>query len=579
MTDWDTIDRVRQLLSERASALPVRSIRQKSLNRRSFVLGSSTAGLLYPRSTIGRQATPGASPVAIPGRSDNLFSLGVASGDPLPDGVVLWTRLVPMPFEDGGGMGAGSVDVKWEVAEDEQMTKIVQRGTEVAEADWAHSVHVEVTNLEPARWYWYRFRVGDIETTVGKTRTAPAADSSVDAFRFAFASCQKWDQGLYTAYRDMARQDVDLVVHLGDYIYESAMSGADTLRQGDYPISMLLEITALDDYRGRYALHKLDPDLQEAHRVAPWIVTWDDHEVNNNVFGAINWDDPAAQMLKERRAAAYQAYYEHQPLRAAARPKGPELQLYRRLAFGNLLNFDVLDTRQYRSPQGNLCEDDVRAENGGYCPDSLDPARTMLGDRQKQWLLDGFDQATTRWNVMAQQIPFARIDNDSSPERESFGGTEMDKWDGYAYEREQVATALASAAEARSFNPIFISGDVHSSYVWDLKLDWDDTSDTTVFGTEFVGTSISSKGDEPLAEDGGFTTQCGNRNENPHNHLFDNHRGYVLCNVSPREWQSVYRVMSNVSDQDATASTLTSFVVEHGKPGAQQDAACKNTGG
>jgi alkaline phosphatase D len=198
----------------------------------------------------------------------------------------------------------------------------------------------------------------------------------------------------------------------------------------------------------------------------------------------------------------------------------------------------------------------------------------LLGERQRDWLLERFTQGEARWMVLAQQVPFARIDNDSAPETQSFGGREMDKWDGYAWERDVVATAMADAANARGFAPVVITGDVHANYVWDLKRDWDDPSDATVYGTEFVGTSISSNGDDALTDDGGFTTECGQRNGNPHNHLFDNHRGYVLCKVAPDLWETTYRVLPNVSDPAAEAFTLASFVVEHGRPGAQADVSC-----
>jgi alkaline phosphatase D len=571
MNERDRIGLVRRSLRERAEALPVSALRWPRLDRRTFLLGTTAAGLAWTRSVGGHQASPEASPVATPALAADPFSLGIASGEPLPDGVVLWTRLAPDPFAPDGGMGASPVEVAWEVASDEAMTRIVQQGTAIADPAWAHSVHVEITGLEPARWYWYRFRVGDAESEIGRTKTAPAAGTTPERLRFAFASCQRWDQGLYTAYRDMAAQDVDLVIHLGDYIYEMRMSARTPLREGDFPFSALVEAHSLENYRARYALHKVDPHLREMHRLAPWIVTWDDHEVHNNFFGGILRDDPASATLLERRAAAYQAYYEHMPLRETSRPKGPDLQLFRRLAFGDLLEVNVLDTRQYRSPQGQLCDDATRAANGGFCPASLDPSRTLLGEAQKGWLLDGFDRTSARWNLLAQQIPMARIDNDASPEGQSFGGREMDKWDGYAAERDEVVAALASAARARSFSPVVITGDVHANYVWDLKTDWDDTSDASVFGTEFVGTSISSEGDSALEEDGGFTTLCGNRNGNPHNHLFDNHRGYVLCDVAPEQWDATYRVLPTVKDPEATASTLTRFVVEHGRPGAQQD--------
>ena len=573
MNEREMIAAVRRELAERAAALPVAAMRERAVNRRTFLLGTTAAGLAWTR-TLG--ATPVASPVATPVLDADPFSLGVASGDPLPDGVVLWTRLAPLPFADDGGMGSAPVEVHWEVAADEGMTRIVQNGTATAEAAWGHSVHVEVSGLEPARWYWYRFRAGDAESPVGRTRTAPAANATAGTFRFAFASCQRWDQGLYTAYRDMAAQAVDLVVHLGDYIYEMRMSGRKPLREGEYPFVALAETHTLEQYRYRYALHKLDPHLREAHRVAPWVVTWDDHEVHNNYFGGILRDDPASKTLLERRAAAYQAYYEHQPLRATAKPQGPDLQLYRRLAFGNLVEFNVLDTRQYRWPQGRLCGDETREANGGFCPDALDPERTLLGAAQKGWLLDGFERTSARWNVLAQQVPMARIDNDADPDRQSFGGAEMDKWDGYAVERDEVVSALATASQERAFSPVVITGDVHASYVWDLKTDWDDTSDASVFGTEFVGTSISSNGDEPLREDGAFTTQCGNLNGNPHNHLYDNHRGHVLCELTPERWETTYRVLPTVEDPEAVAKTLTTFVVEHGRPGAQQ-ASCPST--
>jgi alkaline phosphatase D len=574
VANLDYIDRLAASIREEAERLSVAGLRRRAVNRRTFLFGTTAAGLAFTQSVSGKQATPSASPVADPTTQEKLFSLGIASGDPLPDGVVLWTRLAPAPFEEDGGMGTAPVDVEWELASDESMASIIQHGTETAVAGWAHSVHAEVSGLEPATDYWYRFRVGDVESPIGRTRTAPGAGAPVDSFRFAFASCQRWDVGLYTAYRDMAQQDIDLVVHLGDYIYESQHSSRDFLRPGDYPVSALLEVRNLEQYRARYALYKLDPNLQAAHLAAPWIVTWDDHEVNNNVFGILNRDEPAAKILLERRAAAYQAYYEHQPLRSSAKPKGPDLQLYRKLSFGSLLDFTVLDERQFRSPQGNLCDDETRAANGGYCPDSLDPERTMLGAEQKSWLYDTIGESTATWNVLAQQVPFARIDNDAFEDVESYGGKQMDKWDGYAVERDEIAQEIAAASKANGFNPVVITGDVHANYVWDLKTDWDDQTGALLFGTEFVGTSISSNGDEPLEKKGHFSTQCGNLRGNAHNHLYDNHRGYVLCEVTPTEWRADYRVMENVSDPDAAAKTLTSFVVEDGKPGAQQAAEC-----
>lgn len=543
-------------------------------NRRTFVFGAaaSAAGVAARQAGARMQGMP----LAAPAFSDTPFTLGVASGEPLPDGVVIWTRLAPLPFESFGGMPLEPVDVRWMVAEDESFATVVRQGTAVATPDWGHSVHVEVGGLRPNRWYWYQFVAGQEVSPVGRTRTAPAPGSPLDGFRFAFASCQRWDHGLYTAYRDMARQDIDLIVHLGDYIYESRIGDGASLRSGAFPSIAFSEPRDLEGYRYRYALYKLDPHLQEAHRIAPWLVTWDDHEVYDNFFGAMNREDAGGEMLLARRAAAYQAYYEHQPLRREAIPAGPDLQLYRRRQFGDLVEFNVLDTRQYRTYQGLACGDRNRIENGGFCPASLEAERTMLGARQKQWLLDGFNATSARWNVLAQQVPMSRIDNDASPETESFGDDEMDTWDGYAVERDEIVSAMGAAAQARSFNPVVITGDVHANYVWDLKSDWDDGIAESIIGTEFVGTSISSYGDEAIDNDGEFTTECGNRNGNAHNHLFDNHRGYVLCTLSPHQWRADYRVLPTVKDERATASTLTSFVVEHGRPGAQLAGVCVN---
>lgn len=558
-------DEIVHRMRTRATTLP--------LNRRTFVLGAAAAGSGLAARPLFAQ-TPDA-PIATPVFGDTPFTLGIASGEPLPDGVVLWTRLAPKPLEPDGGMPHNPVEVRWQLAADDAMTSIVQEGTVLADPAWGHSVHIEVEGLEADRWYWYRFISGNAESQVGRTKTAPAAGTMPDRFNFAFASCQRWEHGLYTAHRDLAQQDLDLVVHLGDYLYEYGIGLGDQLRGGEYSGSVLMKPNTLEEYRAHYGLYKQDPHLQEAHRIAPWLVTWDDHEVYNNFFGEIIRDLPAAQGLLAQRAAAYQAYYEHQPLRKESIPTGPDLQLFRHRSFGDLIEFNILDTRQYRSAQGTSCNTALREEGDGFCPDSLDPTRTLLGDRQKSWLLDRFDQSTARWSVLAQQIPFARIDNEADPALQSFGGKEMDKWDGYAWERDQVATAMASASRARGFDPIVITGDVHASYIWDLKSDWDDQTNETVYGTEFVGTSISTNGDEPLEEDGGFTTECGDRNGNIHNHLYDNHRGYVLCTLDGDRWESTYRIMPTVRDEQAQASTLASFVVERGKPGAQLATSCE----
>jgi alkaline phosphatase D len=476
------------------------------------------------------------------------FSLGVASGDPLPDGVVLWTRLAPAPLH-GGGMPPVPVAVDWEIAADDQMRTTVQRGTMTALPGLGHAVHVEVGGLEPGRWYWYRFIAGGAASPIGRTRTAPDPATRLDRVRFAFASCQHYGQGFFSPYHHMARQDLDLVVFLGDYIYE-VPSWAEQVR----PESKTVPLT-LEQYRNKYALYKSDPELQAAHAQFPWVVTWDDHEVANDYADdqSQNRDDP--RRFLQRRAAAYQAYYEHMPLRRESVPAGPSLQLYRRLRFGDLVEFSVVDDRQYRAHQP--CAPPERA--GGNlepdCAERHDPQRSLLGMDQERWLLGGLARASTHWNVIAQQLLMAQL-------RMHHAGAPAfwtDAWDGYPRARERL---LGFLAQRRPANPVVIGGDIHSYWVTDLKPDFDDPKSPTV-ATEFVGTSITSRG---IA----YTRTHAALRDNPHVKFFESRkRGYVRCEITPKRWLTDLIAVDNVTQRDAPATTLASFVVESGKPGAQ----------
>ncbi|MGH3344937.1 MAG: alkaline phosphatase D family protein [Carbonactinosporaceae bacterium] len=514
-------------------------------------------GFLAGTVVTASAALPGwvapAAALAVPVRIADPFTLGVASGDPTPDGVVLWTRLAPNPLADDGrgGMPDAAVPVQWQVATDDAFGNVVRSGQVTATADHAHSVHVEVFGLRPARGYFYRFRVGGDISPVGRTRTAPPRDARLSSLAFAFASCQRFPTGFYTAYRDMADQDLDVVVHLGDYIYEGGDQG--TLGRGHLPGR---EITTLADHRVRHAQYKTDPNLQAAHAAFPWIVTWDDHEVDNNYAGAdADPDAPAAEFLA-RRAAAYQAYYEHLPLRRSSVPTGPDARLFRRLTFGDLAEFNVLDTRQFRDDQPNCAGQPVI---DGYCAPALDPARTMLGPEQRRWLFDGLGSSRARWNVLAQQILFAQQDNDPSLDRAEYVGG-GDQWDGYKAERDAV---LAFLAESRVDNPIVLTGDWHRNAVYDLKADFADP-DSATLGVEFVGTSISSGGD-PVNP----VTRFEDPND-PHERFLNTNRGYVLCDLTRQRWRSRFRVVSTVAAPQAVARTLETFVVEHGRPGARR---------
>jgi alkaline phosphatase D len=492
--------------------------------------------LIAPRKSLA------ATPVAK--LSSDPFMLGVASGDPLSDSVVLWTRLAPDPT-NGGGMPSTNVTVEWEVASDDRMKKIVRRGKEVATPEWGHSVHAEVGGLDPARWYWYRFRAGEFVTPVARTRTAPASGARPSRVSFAFASCQHYEAGYFTAYKHMADEDIDFVIHLGDYIYEgAAIKGRVRMHNGP-------EIASLADYRNRYALYKSDPDLKHAHASFPWMVTWDDHEVDNNYAGDTSEDNAPKEPFLARRAAAYQAYYEHMPLRRASMPRGPDMKLYRGWRYGQTAEFHMLDTRQYRTDQP--CGDGMKD-----CPEARAPEATIMGREQERWLLDRLAKTSARWNVLAQQVMLAPLDTAAGPERRH----SMDKWGGYLAERDRLLNFLA---ERRVSNPVVLTGDIHSNWVADLKRDPDDTRSATV-GAEFVGTSISSGGD------GSDSRPEAERllSENPHIKFYNGQRGYVRCELTARQMTADYRIISSVTKPGGQMSTRARFVVESGKPGAQR---------
>lgn len=534
----------------------------RSIGRRRVLVG---AGALLGSAALARAAWPQDPVVRDPKFSAYPFSLGVASGEPLPDGFVLWTRLAPEPLQEGGGMPAPLVEVRWEVADDEEMRQVVRTGAAVATPALAHSVHVEVSGLEPDRWYWYRFKAGAETSAVGRTRTAPAAGAPIDVWRFAFASCQHWLHGYYGAYRDMAASDLDLVVHLGDYIYEGGILPGDGVRDAhEVPVEARVPATTLDDYRRRYALYKLDPDLQAAHHRSPWVVTWDDHEVSNDYAGDLPEDGLGPEGFLERRAAAYQAAYEHQPFRADAAPHGASARIYRRYAFGDLLELAMLDTRQYRSVQHESCSASEHRRNRGYCGASLDPSRTLLGAEQKRWLLDGLAATQARWVVIGNQVPFAPR-NFGSASEPSYGGA-GDKWDGYAYERDEINDAVARMNGSGSGpSLVFITGDVHRNYVYDIKAARDDPGAPTI-ATELVGTAISTDGHKRGMR---HTTRFGGTDANPHELLSDDHNGYVRCTAHRDRLEADFRVLSTTRERDASVTTLASFAVAHGRPGAR----------
>jgi alkaline phosphatase D len=476
------------------------------------------------------------------------FRLGVASGDPSASSIVLWTRLAPDPLEPAGGMDPQFVNVTCEVATDDAMRHVVRRGGTTASPQLAHSVHIEVENLEPDRWYWYRFRAGDAESPIGRTRTIPAEDSSPSELRMAFASCANFETGLFTAYDHMAKEELDLVVHLGDYIYEHGKKGGQLRKH------IGVEARKLDEYRMRFSQYKNDPMLQAIHARCPWIVTWDDHEVCNDYSNDRAEKERETDPVKflARRAAAYQAYYENMPLRHTSLPRGPQMQMYRKMSFGQLAELLVLDGRQYRTPQPN----DDKPSNINDAARS--PKNTMLGKRQFGWLTGSLAESPATWNVLANQVIMATLNE--LPDR--VHGFAMDDWSGYVHERNKLMQFIK---ERKIANPVVITGDNHKNWVNDLHVD-DLRPKSPVVATEFVGTSITSGGN------GGEHKETARKllAKNPASKFYNDERGYVRCTITPGQWRSDFRTVSDILKPGAPVITRASFIVEAGKAGAMR---------
>ncbi|GIF19343.1 alkaline phosphatase D [Actinoplanes tereljensis] len=491
---------------------------------------------LSRRLLLSGSAAVAAGPLLVRGTSlpENAFSLGVASGDPLPDGVVLWTRLP--------GLSDRSVPVEWEIALDEGFRRGRRAGFALARPALGHSVHVDVRGLRPDTVYYYRFLAGGQRSQTGRTRTAPAAHANRRSLRFAFASCQDFQAGYYTAYEHLAQEDLAFVAFLGDYIYEGARNAA-AVRQHEGTT----EPYSLAEYRARHATYKSDLSLQAAHAAFPWIVTFDDHEIDNNWADEIPQDPDlqTPEAFRARRIAAFQAYYEHMPLRRSSLPRGLDMQVYRRLRFGSLAGLHVLDTRQYRSDQ----------------PSSLaaaqDPALTMTGPEQERWLVDGMRHGGTRWNLLANQVMWAQNDRQAGP-AQTF---DFDNWDGYRAQRKRLLELFGAGHVA---NPVILTGDRHCTWVSDLRPDFDDLS-TPIVGAELTGTSITSGGNPNTASF--HATYDPIKAESPHWRYIDNQRGYVVCDVTAARLSARLRLVDTVWAATASVRTAAEFVVEAGRPG------------
>lgn len=502
------------------------------ISRRSFIATTGSAALLLP--SVLRASL-----------QDNPFTLGVASGSPRENSVVLWTRLAPEPLR-GGGMPGGDVRVNFRVWADPELRRVVQEGTTLALEQFGHSVHLKIEGLEPGREYWYQFMLNDFHTVVGRTRTSRPSDATS---RLAVASCQAFQSGFYAAYADMAEWAPDCVVHVGDYIYEGAASplGATVSERGGEKLTFHVvrqhnggEAVTLWDYRNRYALYRSDPSLQAAHAVSPWIVAMDDHEIDNN-WASDTPQDPWSQTaleFKVRKLAALQAYYEHMPLEAPPVVQGLDsvLRMYGDYRFGPS-QVHLLDTRQSRADQA--CGDGRKPLT---CEELRDPTRSMLGREQERWLLRSLAASEARYNVIASQVWFAPLvygaDGDSPL-------VNMDSWDGYPLARQRIVDQLATSAVS---NPIFISGDWHCAAAMRVHAEPMNAASRPV-AHEFAGTSIASNcpwaGEVEKAED-----------HNRHlRYVNGRQRGYARFIADGRDWTTAYRVVEDPLDPASRVTT------------------------
>jgi alkaline phosphatase D len=492
------------------------------LTRRNFVLGLAAAAVVPVP-----QCSPGELP-PLPPLPDQPFSLGVASGDPSSDGMVLWTRLAPSPLT-GGGMPDVAVPVQWEVALDPDFVDIIASADAIASPSVAHSVHVRAIGLPADTWYWYRFRAGEWTSPVGRTRTTPRASARPTSLKLGVTTCQHYARGYYTAHANLAQEDLDVVTFVGDYIYEANASGP---RAHGTPTA-----TTLADYRNRYALYKSDPNLQAAHAAFPWMVTWDDHEVVNNYAGDADSTGTSTAAFLARRAAAYQAWWEHQPV---ILPGGatPRFDIYRMLVWGRLARMAVLDGRQFRTP--------YRCGSGGglLCEDMAGPDVTMLGTAQEQWLAANLAAAPATWHAIAQQTVV-------TPYSASVvgNGVNLDQWDGYPAARNRLFDLLEHPAVT---NPVILTGDIHCAVAADVHRNGNVANPR--IATELVAPAISSTFASGLET----AFENGLRARPQVRHVNASERGYLVCEATPDAWTATYRVVDSLAP---TSGVTTDAVV------------------
>lgn len=467
------------------------------------------------------------------------FRLGVAAGDPWSNGFVIWTRLAPAQ-----GMPPQPMELAWQVAEDPGFTRLAASGVVLARPESAHAVHVEVAGLLPGRPYHYRFLAGGQASPTGRARTAPDATATTPV-RFATAGCQHYEQGLFTAWRHLAEEpDLDLVFHYGDFIYEYAGRPVGAVSAGRSSVRSHLggETRTLEDYRARYAQYRMDPDLAAAAAAHAFAMTFDDHEVANNWTGPVDGRGETGLDFDLRKAAAFQAWYEHMPVRRAALPSGPHITAHRRLAYGRTMALHLLDTRGMRDDQP--CSDGTRPP----CEAVYSETAQVLGAAQEAWLLNAATGNGAVWQVLAQQVPmFSRVF--------AHGAISLDKWDGYPAAR---ARLLQGLSERGVSDAVVLSGDVHSAYAATVAT----TPGGPALAAEFTASSISSEGDGSEQRRGTAALLAAN----PHIAFHNNRRGYCVHEVTGRRFTTQFRAVAFVSQPGAAREDRGRFVVEAGDP-------------
>lgn len=487
---------------------------------------------------------------------DDPFLIGIASGDPDSSSVVLWTRLLASAA--GERLRDGDLPLALDVSLDESFEQIVISTLAEARSAFGHSAHALIDGLAPNTWFYYRFRIGDHTSPTGRTRTLPPAGADAPDFRFGFSSCQNWESGAYGAHRHLAAEDLDLFVWLGDYIYEYGPGNGGVVASTGARLHNSDEVTTLEDYRQRYALYKSDPHLQAHHAARPWLVTWDDHEVDNNHASGVSEDGQDAQAFHERRSAAYQAWWEHNPVRLSPPAEGEDFIIYRSIDWGNLVSLHMLDGRQFRSPQVTDGEPIVLPGLGDLGIRELgettrDPAQSMLGSTQREWLEQQVQTSNAVWNVLGNQVYMHGLD--------AFPGEvpaiNTDTWDGYFGERQELLGRIGGI----DANLVVLSGDFHSSSAADVRTDPFDLT-LPIVATEFMAPAISSTFPESLRGLAPVVLAV-----NPQVRHFSPENGYMICHVSEELWTTELRLLADVTDEDTEVSTAMTFTVNSGTAG------------